>query len=554
MYSPYNSMSNNPISNVDPLGDNPFLAMAIGAGVSTLVGGIADLANDGKINQGAGYYAGFFAAGAAIGYGADAGWFSGLNFKGLSGSVGSTAAGSNAVSNIAAASVANSLSSSDWQPLYKKDLVTYSRHIGECYICRSNDLGRIFEDIVERTLGNDPLTPISGFHRYRGPKFETGGRNTVPDFRADAVYTPIRMHGPIPSVGRPEIIENATWYEAKAKYGNLYSSSNQGQIVGHINNLANTFRDEINQHRGFRPRLYVLTTADVNLSPAIHTVNPSVSVVQGKAHFRIKNGRYQFAFQHLASNLLLKEFLNQMEGITLISKDEAFSILDKENLAIGFDDYQLETNHAFVFNLKDGRVLLIPNDVSKTCLLLENNNYLIDFIKADRFPLPNHEIWFYSDYEKEMLSIEKSIPIFIDKLTKELNINGTSPSDKNNVAFLEYLFNKIRQKKYDRYKGVERVTRDQYWMFAFIYADYIRTQLNGVWLLDKKYGTWNPIYEPLVYIPEQNKLIDPISFATRLFEDRGLKWKEFEKSYMIKFEHLTNEVSENKAKHLGITD
>jgi len=126
-----------------------------------------------------------------------------------------------------------------------------------------------------------------------------------------------------------------------------------------------------------------------------------------------------------------------MEGITLISKDEAYSMLDKENLAIGFDDYQLETNHAFVFNLKDERVLLIPNDVSKTCLLLENKNYLVDFIKADRFPLPNHEIWFYSDYEKEMFSIEKSIPIFIKKLTNGLNINETSPSDKNKVWHLE---------------------------------------------------------------------------------------------------------------------
>lgn len=69
---------------------------------------------------------------------------------------------------------------------------------------------------------------------------------------------------------------------------------------------------------------------------------------------------------------------------------------------------------------------------------------------------------------------------------------------------------------------------------------------------DKKYGTWNPVYEPLVYIPELNKIVDPISFASRFFESRTLNWSDFERKFKIKLEHGTNEVSEYKAKRLGI--
>ena len=77
MYSPYNSMNNNPISNVDPLGDNPFLYAAIGGAVASGIALAIDKFDDGDVDNHLGYYVGAFAIGATIGFGVDQGWFTG---------------------------------------------------------------------------------------------------------------------------------------------------------------------------------------------------------------------------------------------------------------------------------------------------------------------------------------------------------------------------------------------------------------------------------------------------------------------------------------------
>ena len=87
MYSPYNSMSNNPISNIDPMGDNPFVAAGIGFVASYAATAISlgiqrgnggnDLSNGqiGAISLGAGLVGG--AIGYGIGAGIESGFFSG---------------------------------------------------------------------------------------------------------------------------------------------------------------------------------------------------------------------------------------------------------------------------------------------------------------------------------------------------------------------------------------------------------------------------------------------------------------------------------------------
>jgi len=184
-----------------------------------------------------------------------------------------------------------------WSPLYKSDLEAYAESIGYCTNCTSNQLGNLFEDIFEGAVG--PAGVAAHFRRNGNQLFSLSDRNTKPDFTADAYYHETAPNGSsMPSFPRRITIAQGTWYEVKAMYGNLYASSNEGQIKGHIDNLYEHTAGVRNQYPGFTPGLYIITTADVRISRTIfnHAAG-RVNVYQAIAEYKISNGVYQFRFK-----------------------------------------------------------------------------------------------------------------------------------------------------------------------------------------------------------------------------------------------------------------
>jgi RHS repeat-associated protein len=183
-----------------------------------------------------------------------------------------------------------------WQPFYKSDLVTYAEETGICTKCKPHQLGNAFERIFE---GLFPNPEQHGFRRNLDQTFSYSDRNTKPDFTANAYYrepsngvwdTIWDMMFPT-SITVPE----GTWYEAKAKYGALYASSDDGQIRGHIDNLYQHTLLDRQRYPGFVPGLHIVTTADVGLSKSITAYAGSrVNVIHITLQFMITDGKYQF--------------------------------------------------------------------------------------------------------------------------------------------------------------------------------------------------------------------------------------------------------------------
>ncbi|MCU0432387.1 MAG: RHS repeat-associated core domain-containing protein [Bacteroidia bacterium] len=158
--------------------------------------------------------------------------------------------------------------STDPMPLYKKDLISFAQKRNYCNPCNDNELGTVFENITYQLL----IYPLNGFHnmRYNTTKFTSSTRNTVPDFIGDQLV--------IQLFKQSYFISNSAWVEAKAKTGNLYVSSNIGQIRGHIDNLANEFLGVNTGVPSFTPHLHIITTADTYVSPSLYTYATSRGV------------------------------------------------------------------------------------------------------------------------------------------------------------------------------------------------------------------------------------------------------------------------------------
>jgi RHS repeat-associated protein len=175
-----------------------------------------------------------------------------------------------------------------WSPLYKSDLEAYAKSIGYCTNCTSNQLGSLFESIFQQFASTQPSLVAGGF-RKNTSKFPLSDRTTVPDFIADALPT---------QKGKPAgRIPGAVWFEAKAWSGGLYESSSTYQIRGHIDNLSSLTMPYRN-YPNFAAALYLVTTADVTVSPGIygHGTARGVDVHQVVGQYQIVGGSYIFNF------------------------------------------------------------------------------------------------------------------------------------------------------------------------------------------------------------------------------------------------------------------
>jgi len=181
--------------------------------------------------------------------------------------------------------------STGWSPLYKSQLAQYYQQmIGSPG--NANQLGAMFEDIFEEYVSSSVSLIPAQITKNTG-LFSGGDRNTVPDFTGNAFYIDRT------NAFKSRFIRGASWFELKAKNGGLYLSSNIYQLRGHIDNLARIFRTQMNEISGFRPGLFLVTTADVPLSlgVAAYAAEKNIAYFHYHAQFQIVNNVWHFRFQ-----------------------------------------------------------------------------------------------------------------------------------------------------------------------------------------------------------------------------------------------------------------
>jgi hypothetical protein len=176
-------------------------------------------------------------------------------------------------------------------------------------------LGKELENLFEDFIAHDIVANMEYRITRNRTKFTGGDRNTIPDFTGDAI-----VHITDPVTRRPirnERVVGAHWFELKSSTGGIYLSSNAYQVEGHIDNLAREFAGTVLQYadQSFRPKLTLITTADVPFSPSIklYSETNNVDYSHTVPSFR-KNGNLLSHGKYSIFGIILSNLFNWYES------------------------------------------------------------------------------------------------------------------------------------------------------------------------------------------------------------------------------------------------
>lgn len=160
-------------------------------------------------------------------------------------------------------------------------------------------------------------------------------------------------------------------------------------------------------------------------------------------------------------------------------------------------DYQLRTNYGFIYNLKSGQVVFIPNNFRGDGLLFQNKNCLDQIIEADKFPIDNPGNNLYDTEIERIKSINKQIDFYRKHLNTVLKFDFEEISHEAAQAYIKKVVGRTIRKL--------TTNTDLVGLIA-IFGELLRKEINGKWAIEKWYGIYNPHYKPRI-LTKNNKLI-----------------------------------------------
>lgn len=194
-----------------------------------------------------------------------------------------------------------------------------------------------------------------------------------------------------------------------------------------------------------------------------------------------------------------------------------FSILElilRSNYGVNYFDknlgYQLNTNYGFIYPLKDGKRIFIPHDRRSDGILFKDENILKNILSEDVFPIENPNRNFLESEKDRILDLPNNVDYFLDFLKKVLKLEFKE-IDQNG---LKICLSKVVGRKL---KGVTTATEEI--ALIILAGEFIISQYGGEWFLQKRYGLYNPYYEPNILTNEKK-----VTMITSIITG-SLKWK-----------------------------
>jgi|GEM_PF-6198590 len=180
----------------------------------------------------------------------------------------------------------------------------------------------------------------------------------------------------------------------------------------------------------------------------------------------------------------------------VITMDQADDILKKNALQGDDFKFQLRTNYAYMFEIGK-KWLLVPNHFDNDCILFDSFECFDDFYKKDTFPIENSEKDIF-EYEDSGIIKRMDIhyPKYIEYFKKELNDSSIAVNKESIKKCFLYLKEKDSKNELDIIDGIA---------FVGVFGEYFRQVRGGKWAYLKRYGQYNPYYEPHIYI--EGKLV-----------------------------------------------
>lgn len=162
------------------------------------------------------------------------------------------------------------------------------------------------------------------------------------------------------------------------------------------------------------------------------------------------------------------------------------------------NDYQLQTNLAFVFLLENGEVVLLPNSLKNKGILFTDKETFEEMIKEDSFPVENTAKSIFEIEAKSVLNINKNAIFFQEYLNRRFNLSYTEINEISLSSYYKHILN--------LYKKGEDKDKDIISLIG-LSGEFIRNLKKGRWCLIKRYGDFNPYYQPIIVTNDEQVIL-----------------------------------------------
>ena len=180
-----------------------------------------------------------------------------------------------------------------------------------------------------------------------------------------------------------------------------------------------------------------------------------------------------------------------------------------------FDGYQLETNLGWVHELADGQVIFLSGTLRDPGLICDSEECFDKFIQDDQFPMDNPEHDMFDTECERIKSFHLQTSFYREHLNSILKLDFKEISKELALVYL----NKI----VDREIRKLNTNQDIVALIA-IFGQLIKEETDGKLFLEKRYGTYNPKYEPNIRTASGNvilassKIIGNVKWKVATFE------------------------------------
>jgi len=168
-------------------------------------------------------------------------------------------------------------------------------------------------------------------------------------------------------------------------------------------------------------------------------------------------------------------------------------------------DYQLKTNKCWIHELDNDEIIVFPNKyISRTTtkpvkgIIFRNRKEFENTLEKDIFPMENIERNLYDLEVDKIKNINKEVEYYFDYLCSLYKLGKKSFDEETAYQ----LFSQTIGRKI---KGIAG-GKDKVSLMA-VAGEIAREKIKGKWLLEKRYGTFNPYYVPML-LTKSNTIID----------------------------------------------
>lgn len=181
------------------------------------------------------------------------------------------------------------------------------------------------------------------------------------------------------------------------------------------------------------------------------------------------------------------------------SSKELINYLKQKGRDAFYDfDYQLQTNYGFVHKLKNGQVVFFPNDFKQKAILFDTKKCFDKIIKKDKFPVDNPYKELFEVEGKRMKTFHLQADYYRKHLNRILKFDFPEITKEAAQAYLK--------KAIGRYIKKLTTPTDVVALISVI-GELVKQETKGKWFLEKRYGTYNPIYEPNIVTSSGNVIL-----------------------------------------------